>query len=761
MTTFYIILVGMLLLLAIFDLFVGVSNDAVNFLNSAVGSRAFKFRTLLIFAVVGVFCGATFSNGMMDIARHGIFQPEYYTFAELFSVFAAVMVTDVILLDIFNSLGMPTSTTVSMVFELLGASVAIASIKILGNDTLSLGALINTSKALSVIMGIFVSVAIAFTVGALVQYVTRLIFTFGYKKNLRYFVGVFGGVSMTSIFYFILIKGLKNMSFVGAEYKQFISSNEGLLLAGMFVGFFILCHILHALKINVLKMIIGFGTFSLALAFAGNDLVNFVGVPLTGLSSIQHLMADSGNPSEYMMGFLVQPEPGQWYLLMIAGIVMVVALTTSKKSHKVVQTSVALASQSSTDEIFGTNPVARALVRGSHAVAKFITGRMPKNFSDAIDKRFNTRDIILEEDGAAFDLLRASVNLMLASSLIALGTSLKLPLSTTYVTFMVAMGTSLADKAWSRETAVYRITGVLSVIGGWFLTAFAAFASSFIIALVLYYGGFPAKFIMFAVVVILLIRSNFFKKESSHKNESDERFERILNAAPETDVFPLIQNHNQQEWSEIIRWESYCYGQIVKGVLREDMGKLRSVRKQIKILKKHIERVRRQGTLCRKKIKAEDLILKNFFLYQANDFMGDSVFSLEQISIPCRNHVDNNFTPISEDKRKTLLRLVQDMENVMVDVAQMIADRSYENYDELRDRIISVSNKIKSIRKNELLAEGAYENSEAGSGVKPRSVRAQMLYLTILYESRGLLDSINSILKASRKFLTEKPGEMV
>ena len=377
MTTFYIILVAMLLMLAIFDLFVGVSNDAVNFLSSAVGSKAFRFKTLLIFAAVGVFCGATFSNGMMDVARHGIFMPEYYTIAELMCVFAAVMLTDVVLLDIFNSLGMPTSTTVSMVFELLGASVAIASIKMMGNDLLTFGQLINTSKALSVIIGIFVSVAIAFTVGTLVQYIARLIFSFGYKKNLKLFIGFFGGISLTSIFYFILIKGLKNMSFVGPEYKQFLSANEGLLLIGMFAGFFVISHILHAIGVNVLKVIIGFGTFSLALAFAGNDLVNFVGVPLTSLSSVQHLIADGGNASDYTMGFLMQSEPGQWYLLMIAGIIMVMALVFSKKSHKVVKTSVALASQNSSDEIFGTNPVARALVRGTHATARFISARIP------------------------------------------------------------------------------------------------------------------------------------------------------------------------------------------------------------------------------------------------------------------------------------------------------------------------------------------------------------------------------------------------
>ncbi len=748
MTTFYIILVAMLLMLAIFDLFVGVSNDAVNFLSSAVGSRAFKFKTLLIFAAVGVFVGATFSNGMMDIARHGIFMPEHFVFSELMCVFAAVMLTDVILLDIFNSLGMPTSTTVSMVFELLGASVAISSIKILGDSGYAMGDLINTSKALSVIMGIFVSVAIAFTVGTVVQYVARLIFSFGYKKNLKIFIGIFGGVSLTSIFYFILIKGLKNMSFVGPEYKQFLGENEGLLLLGMFAGFFVISHILHAVGVNVLKVIIGFGTFSLALAFAGNDLVNFVGVPLTSLSSVQHLIAGGGNPADFNMGFLMESEPGQWYLLMAAGIVMVLALTFSKKSHKVVKTSVNLASQNSTDEIFGTNPVARALVRGTHATVKFVSARIPSGLSRVIGKRFDTKEIVLEEDDAAFDLLRASVNLMLASSLIALGTSLKLPLSTTYVTFMVAMGTSLADRAWSRETAVYRITGVLSVIGGWFLTAFAAFASAFVVALALHFGGFPVIFILVAVVIMILVRSNLKYKEST-KDKTTERFEKILEASPETKVYPLIQNYNREEWAEMLHWSADCYSQIVNGLLREDLGQLRSVHKQVKILKKHIERNRRHGSLCTERLAKEDMVIKNFFLYQANDFMGDTLFSLQQISAPCKSHVDNDFTPLCNEKRKKLLRFARDVQMRIDETADMVKEMDFYKIDKVRDNLHELGKKILVERKEEMLKGD------------PSNIRTEILYLTVLYESWALLDSVSSFAKSSKKFLTEKESSTI
>ena len=679
MTTFYVILVAMLLILALFDLFVGVSNDAVNFLSSAVGSKAFKYKTLMVFAAVGVFCGATFSSGMMDIARHGIYMPQYYTFAELMCVYAAVMFTDVILLDIFNSYGMPTSTTVSMVFELLGASVAIASIKILSDDTLELGNLINTSKALTVILGIFLSVAIAFVVGLAVQYVTRLVFSFGYKKNIRYFIGVFGSVSL----------------------------------------------------------------FSLALAFAGNDLVNFVGVPLTSLSSVQHLMAAGGNPQDFNMSFLLESEPGQWYLLMIAGLTMVFSLVFSKKARNVVKTSVSLAAQNSSEEIFGTNPVARALVRSSNGVVKFVTEFIPRKISDKINTRFNTKEMILEEDGAAFDLLRACVNLMLASSLIALGTSLKLPLSTTYVTFMVAMGTSLADRAWNRETAVYRITGVLSVIGGWFLTAFAAFASASVVAMVLHFGGLPVIFALFAVVIFVLVRSNL-KYRGNKKDKTEERFEKILSASPETKVYPLIQEYSRGEWSEILRWCADCYEKLLIGLLREDLGRLRSVNKQIKILKKHVQRNRRHGTLCTERLAQEDLVVKNFFLYQANDFMGDALFSLEQISSPCKNHVDNGFNPMDNEKRKMLLRTAAHVKERIESVAEMVEIMDFDRYDQVRGQLREEGSRIFAERKAEMMKAGS------------ENIRAEILYLTILYESWALLDSVSSVAKASRKFLTVK-----
>lgn len=748
METLYIILIAMLFILAIFDLIVGVSNDAVNFLNSAVGSRAFNFKWLLALASVGIFIGATFSNGMMDITRHGIFQPEHYYFTEIITILIAVMLTDVVLLDRFNSLGMPTSTTVSLVFELLGASVAIAALKIYkSSGEFSFGQLLNTDKALSVILGIFLSVAIAFSIGYLVQYISRLVFSFGYKKNLRYFIGIFSSFSLTSIVYFILVKGLKNAAFFPKSLQDWVASNEAFLLLIMLGGFFVISQLLHIIGVNMLKVIIACGTFSLALAFAGNDLVNFIGIPLTGLSSLQHLLLDGGNPETFKMVALTKSESGQWYLLLLAGVVMVIALLTSKKAHKVIQTSVSLSSQNETDEIFGTNPLARAIIRGVHAVSRQINAICPKKFSDWMDSRFCTQEIILEKEDAAFDLIRASINLMLASSLIALGTSLKLPLSTTYVTFMVAMGSSLADRAWNRETAVYRISGVLSVIGGWFFTAFAAFASCFVVAFLLHFGKMPAIFILFVAVIIFLIHSsiNFKKKEKQAKNTSD-RFSNILKATPDTNVFPMIQEYSREEWNNVLLFSKECYSGILHGFVEENLVELRNSKKQLKILKKYIEKVRRQGTHCSRKMKQEDILVKNFFLYQANDFLGDSIFDIEQICVPCLHHVDNHFPGLAQNKRDTLKKLSEKISTTVESCASMISKNEFENYESIIQNIRETANEIIQERKREMTLPTNSEN-----------IRSEIIYLTILYESKSYLDAIRHLAKAARKFLTEKP----
>ena len=515
METFYLFLIIFLFVLAVFDLSVGVSNDAVNFMNSAIGSKAASFKVIMVIAAIGIFVGASLSNGMMDIARHGIYQPQHFYFSEIMCILLAVMLTDVVLLDIFNSLGMPTSTTVSLVFELLGGTVAISLIKIANsNGALQLGDLLNTDKAFTVILAIFLSVAIAFFFGAIVQYISRLIFTFNYKKHMNYFIGLFGGLAATSILYFMLIKGLKESSFMEGDLKTMIYSNTDTIVWGALIFFTLLMQVLHWLKVNVFKVVILLGTFALALAFAGNDLVNFIGVPLAGYSSYMDLMAQGGTTTTdtFLMESLLEPAKTPWYFLVGSGLVMVIALATSKKAQAVIKTSVDLARQSDGNENFGTSPVARVLVRTCNNASNTILSVVPLRVKDWIDSRFNNNEIILE-DKASFDLVRASVNVVLSGLLIALGTSLKLPLSTTYVAFMVAMGSSLADRAWGRESAVYRITGVLSVIGGWFITAGAAFTICFLVALLIHVGGIAAMAAMVGLAIYMLIRNQILYKK--------------------------------------------------------------------------------------------------------------------------------------------------------------------------------------------------------------------------------------------------------
>lgn len=455
MEILFLCVVIFLFLLAVFDLSVGVSNDAVNFLNSAVGSGAASFKRVLIVASIGVFVGAAMSNGMMDIARHGIFRPEHFSFYDLTCIFMAVMVTDIILLDIFNSVGLPTSTTVSMVFELLGATFVVALIKMAGGTDLGFDDLLNTEKALSVILGIFLSVAIAFFFGTVVQFISRMIFSFNYKSNLKWKIGIFGGLCATAIVYFLLIKGAKDLTFMTPDVKAWINSHTALIILSCFGFFTVLMQLLHIIGVNVLKVIVLMGTFALAMAFAGNDLVNFIGVPLSGLASYQDYAANGGGDAHgFLMDSLNGPANTPLYFLIGAGLVMVVSLATSKKARNVTKTEIGLGSQQGGDEMFGSSRISRRLVRWTLSVLSWVRRVTPQSVREWVGSRFNVDETIMDQ-GASFDLIRGSVNLVLAGALIAFGTSLKLPLSTTFVTFMVAMGTSLADRAWgARERCV-------------------------------------------------------------------------------------------------------------------------------------------------------------------------------------------------------------------------------------------------------------------------------------------------------------------
>ena len=647
MESIYLGIVIFLFLLAIFDLTVGVSNDAVNFLNSAIGAKAASFKTIILIAAVGIFCGATMSNGMMEIARHGIFRPEAFHFNELMCIFLAVMVTDVVLLDIFNTLGMPTSTTVSMVFELLGGTFALAMLKIAaGPESLTFAELLNTEKALTVILGIFLSVAIAFFFGTLVQYLSRIIFTFNYTTKLKWTIGLFGGIAVTAIIYFMLIKGIKDASFMTDAHKLWVKDNTLTIVGGCFVFFTVLMQILHWCKVNVFKVIVLLGTFALAMAFAGNDLVNFVGVPLAGFSSYTDFMANgNGVANDYLMGALNEPAKTPFIFLFLSGVIMVISLITSKKAQNVIKTSVDLSRQDDGNEMFGSSAIARSLVRSMTTLGNNISKIIPEKVKVWLDSRFNKDEAILA-NGAAFDLVRASVNLVLAGLLIALGTSLKLPLSTTYVAFMVAMGSSLADRAWGRESAVFRVTGVLSVIGGWFITAGAAFIICFFVTMIMYFGGMTAMVIMIGVAAFILIRSNNKYRKKMKSEKQDDVFQQMLSSKDKAVVWNLLRQHVRENLVKVLDFAANTYGQMTDGFIREDLKSLRKAVSSTNDEKDILKKIRRKETLGMRRIDRNVAIEKNTWFHLGSNSSEQMMYCLKRMCEPCKEHVDNNFNPL-------------------------------------------------------------------------------------------------------------------
>ena len=666
METIYLGIVIFLFMLAVFDLLVGVSNDAVNFMNSAVGAKVANFKTIVIVAAIGVFAGAVLSNGMMDIARHGIFQPVNFSFYEIMCIMLAVMVTDVVLLDVFNTLGLPTSTTVSMVFELLGGTFILAILKIVGDETglLTLGDMMNTEKALSVIMGIFLSVAIAFIAGTFVQYISRLIFSFNYKKNLSWTIGIFGGIAVTSLSYFMLIKGLKSAPFMTSESLAWISENTTLLVTGCFITFTLLMQILHWCRVNVFKIIVLLGTFSLALAFAGNDLVNFIGVPLAGFSAYTDYVANSNGVSihDFMMTSLMSSAKTPAIFLFASGLVMVYALATSKKAKNVIKTSVDLARQEEGDEMFGSSALARTIVRRANNINDFLKRVIPAGMRRWIDSRFNKDEVILE-NGAAFDLIRAAVNLVLSGLLIIIGTTMKLPLSTTYVTFIVAMGTSLADRAWSRESAVYRITGMLSVIGGWFITAFVAFTICALVTFIMFYTSFVGMFIFIVVAVVLLVRSNIKYSKKEKAEQQDDIFKRMMASKDKNEILALLRQHVKETLISYITFSEDTYVKVTDGFIHEDLKSLRKAMNATDDQKKMLKKRRRKELLGLRRIPITIAIEKNTWFHLGSNSCEEMLYCLKRICEPCKEHVDNNFNPISKDCVTGFIRLPQFLYN--------------------------------------------------------------------------------------------------
>lgn len=742
MDILFLCIVIFLFLLAIFDLSVGVSNDAVNFLNSSLGSKAASFKRVLIVASIGVFIGAAMSNGMMDIARHGIFRPEHFSFYDLICIFMAVTVTDIILLDIFNSLGMPTSTTVSMVFELLGATFAVALIKMAGGIDLGFNELLNTEKALQVILGIFLSVAIAFVFGTIVQFISRLIFTFNYKNNLKWKIGIFGGICITAIIYFLLLKGAKSLSFMTPEVKQFIGEHTGMILLASFVFFTLLMQLLHALKVNVLKVVVLTGTFALAMAFSGNDLVNFIGVPLTGLASYQDYAANgAGDPHGFLMGSLNGQANTPVYFLIGAGVIMVASLATSKKARNVTKTEIGLGSSQTGDEMFGSSRIARRLVRWSLSVIAWIRNITPPRVRHWFNRRFNTDEAIMDS-GAAFDLIRASINLVLAGALIALGTSLKLPLSTTFVTFMVAMGTSLSDKAWSRESAVFRITGVISVIGGWFLTAGVAFIGAAIIVSLMHYGGHWMMFALALLTIFLLIRSNRRFRRRQAEDKGDTLFQTILNTEDKEKVWELLLIYITGQQRQFLDYASTTYSAVTEAFASENVKVLGKAASSLIRQKNSLKNTRRKETLGLRRIRRETALEMSAWFHLSNNCCISMLYNLSRINEICREHVDNNFMPLPEAYRLEYNEVRSRTDTLFNDTLAMIDTGAFETIPMLRRRCDEIKDYIAAVyhRLQNRLRED-----------NPASMTVLYVYINVLQETQEMVSTIRKYLRAYAK----------
>ncbi len=742
MEILFLCIVIFLFLLAVFDLSVGVSNDAVNFLNSAIGSKAASFKRVLIVASIGVFIGAAMSNGMMDIARHGIFRPEHFSFYDLICIFMAVMVTDIILLDIFNSLGMPTSTTVSMVFELLGATFVVALIKMAGGVELGFDELLNTEKALSVIFGIFLSVAIAFFFGTLVQFISRMIFTFEYRSRLKWKIGLFGGICATAIVYFLLIKGAKDLTFMTPGLKAWINSNTAIIILSCFAFFTVLMQLLHICRVNVLKVIVLMGTFALAMAFAGNDLVNFIGVPLSGLASYQDYMANGGGDARgFLMDSLNGPADTPVYFLIGAGVIMVVALATSQKARNVAKTEIGLGSQQGGDEMFGSSRIARRLVRWTLRVLSWVRRVTPLKVRRWFNRRFNVDDTIIEQ-GAAFDLVRGSVNLVLAGALIALGTSLKLPLSTTFVTFMVAMGTSLADRAWGRESAVFRITGVISVIGGWFITAGAAFIGAGVIVAAMHFGGHWIMFLLAALTIYIIVKSNRRFSKKTEADNGDVLFQTIVSTRDKHQTWPLLMMYITEQQQKFMAYAGEKYRDMTSAFIAESSGVFRKTEASLARQKTMLKNARRKETLCLRYLTREMAIEKSTWFYLSNNCCMSILYNLHRINEVCKEHVENNFLPLPRRYTAEYELICSRIDTLFADTLELMRAGDTDAISALRRQCDEIKDTISDTYHH------AHDQLRDGDTA---AMAVLYVYVNMLQETQEMVSSIRKYLRAFAK----------
>ena len=717
----------------------GVSNDASNFMSAAVGTGSASYRVVTIIASAGIIFGSLMSNGMMEIARKGVFAPEYFYANELIYIFISVIISNLLLLDIFNRLGLPTSTSVSLVFELIGASFAISLFKIRsGNCSVGMSELINTDKAMTMILGIFVSVAVAFVFSIVIQWITRIIFTFNYKRNLKYKIGIFGGIATTALIYFMLIKGMGGAPFMKESFKLWINEHTMQILGLCFVFFSVLMQILYFLKFNVLKIIVLIGTFALAMAFAGNDLVNFIGVPLACLDTYLDVKA-SGTPlDQHLMGSLNQPANASMVYIIIAGIIMVITLLTSKKAKIVLQTSLDLSKQNTGDESFGTSYAARAVVRFFNNLANSVVSIVPQKVKAWINSRFNQKEIIIE-DNAAFDLIRGLVSIVLASMLIAVGTSLKMPLSTTYVVFMVSMGASFADRAWSRESAVFRVTGVFSVIGGWLITAVVAFFLAFVFALFLNFTGIIGTIISIALALYIILIDS--RKAAQEDDDTDKAFDEAMRTNDKAVIMNCILDHNRESLMSLINDSKTMYNQITQAFVDEDIKVLRNMTSQCKIEKNSMKMLKRKEIQMMRRLDESEIFRKNTWFHLNYNCIEQILYSLRRICEPCKEYVDNSFSPLGKEYVEELNK-VKEMTNWAIDAANIVIYSSdYKEHEIVMDRI--------KRREDELMNISIEQMNRIQK--KHENIDLSVLYLNIIQESVEIVTEMRHILRNSAK----------
>lgn len=737
METIFTVVVVILALLAISDLIVGVSNDATNFLNSAIGSKAAPRYVIMTIATVGILLGSVFSSGMMEVARSGVFYPQMFTFADIMMVFLAVMFTDVILLDLFNTFGLPTSTTVSLVFELLGSAVAVAIVKISNSaDGMAhLSEYINSSKAMGIISGILISVVVAFICGSIIMYFTRIIFSFSYKKSFRYLGAIWCGLALTSISYFVIFKGLKGTTLISPEQMTMLNENVGLIVLSL-IGIWTLLMLFtqFIIKINILKITVLAGTFSLALAFAGNDLVNFIGVFMAGYDSY-HIAAQTGDMG-MMMGDLTKPVVANTPILLFAGVVMGLTLWFSKKAQTVTDTEVNLARQDTEGaERFNSTQASRGLVRMAVNINRSFERIVPDKIINFINGRFQHDENSDKDNSASFDLIRATVNLTVASLLISMATSLKLPLSTTYVTFMVAMGSSLSDKAWGRESAVYRVTGVLTVISGWFLTAFIAFTVAFLVALALMYGQAYAVYGLAILCAYMLIQSNISHKRRAKKEQDGNS----IDYADEN-----IVSICEQEVCETMKKVISVYDNTLNGIFTEDRKLLRQMVKESEELysKAHERKYAIHPILSK---LTNNYISSGHYYVQVVDYMNEVTKALVHITRPSFEHIDNNHTGFSVEQIADLKEIEDKVTVIYGMINHMLQTGDYSKIDQtlhLRDTLFE---EFAQIIKRQI--------SRIKTG--DTSTRASMLYLDIISETKTMILQSRNLLKAQKHFVSK------